>query len=142
MIIYQFKIYPEEKHYYRVLIFDTKKNMIKYWKRYGNPNGRKLDFEGICNSYEIRLYKKNKSTEIIKDDIGFILLYRNGFGSGVVSHEITHATTYWCKTAGFHLNTSRIVKENDERYAYALGNMVTQFWIEYYKKFPKNNNGG
>jgi hypothetical protein len=136
MILRNFRIYPEDKHYYRVIIFDSKESMLRYWYNYRKKSGQKKierDFEGICQSYEIRLYKKNKATEIIKNEIGFILLWKGRIDVEVISHEMCHAVTYWCKKVGFNLNTSRIISKNDERYAYAVGSMVKQFWREYYK---------
>lgn len=69
--------------------------------------------------------------------VGEVLFHRAMCGAGIVSHEMTHAAAYW-------LTTYRRVKPQykpgisqlngwDERQAYAIGRMTTQFYRAYYR---------
>src|SRR5207248_1736696 len=60
---------------------------------------------------------------------GVILFYTNSSArSGVVSHEMTHATTYFWKA--LRLKRKNIFKDAwaDERFAWIQGNLVAQYW--------------
>lgn len=139
----KFKIYPmrDNKEYYEVCIFDTRKEMQQFS---GNVTGMKQmhrNHEAMTISIDVFRVNKKKKTEKKLDMIGMLMFYRGGFGAGIVSHEIAHAMNYYFNRheIPFDLGKDRVTKkwkQWDEAYAWCLGFMVNQFWKEYHKIFP------
>ncbi len=83
-------------------------------------------FEALCSAYNS---KKNPQ------QWGVLMFYlHSSKQSGIVSHEMTHATTYWWK----HLapkNHKNIYKDGiaDEKFAWIQGNLVSQYWRTWYE---------
>ena len=127
------KIYTGKKHwYFKVIIFHTKNSMYKYrdglTKDGANVMRKPHRYAAICSVWPSKTEKKQ---------YGALLFTRaSARKSGVVSHEIAHATTYWFKHAEKRKN---IYKDDvaDERYALLLGNLVAQYWHQWYA-LPKN----
>jgi len=131
----KFKIYPEKKNkqYYSVIIFDNRADMIKYscvlTKRPSHP------FEAVAHSYWA-YYKRNKKYKLSKQ-IGSILFYKNGFGAGILAHEMAHATTYYFNRKKLKFQIGNLIRPSkkwvsfDEAYAMILGNMINQFMMKY-----------
>jgi len=68
-----------------------------------------------------------------RNKLGDVLFFHKGFGSGVVAHELCHATFFWFTLhLGKKLSTLAHCKQG-ERFCLDLGNMVAQFWNHYYK---------
>lgn len=134
MIFMSFKIFPKPKSklYYKVFIFHTKNSMYKF-RDLVIEDGAKGKiahrYAAVCSAYP---------SKANKNQYGIILFTRSSAKkSGIVSHEITHATTYWAKY--MHKNIDIFYnKEADEKFAWVLGTLVHQFWKSWYtlpKKF-------
>jgi hypothetical protein len=54
--------------------------------------------------------------------IGEIHLVKGDYGSGVITHECSHACIQWLQMSGLNL------KDNDEDFCYELGMIVSKFW--------------
>jgi hypothetical protein len=131
----QFRVYCDAQHrrYYNVFIFATKELMYAHFAKTNAHtqwrDGRfdmKMNFEAIAQFWR-RLKKRTP------ENIGQILFYAGGFGGGVVSHEMTHATIYWAEYVKMDLAKLPTSKRIDERFAWAQGFLVSQFWDNFYK---------
>lgn len=131
-----FKIYPDKsKWFYKVCIFHSKRSMYNFRedlvKEGANKMRKPYEFLACCSTFR---HKKEKY------QYGVLLFTVNSSSkSGVVSHEICHATTYWWKYAVKH-KWGRILKggsREDEKHAHLLGNMVRQYWINWYNLMAK-----
>lgn len=149
-----FRCYPESisSQYYTVYIFDKKSRMYDYYEKFNliipsnnKREGRQhdeLNFLAITNSW--RSYKGNQELR----DIGQVLFYSSKLGAGIVAHEMSHAALYWFNKI---VTDPQNIFDNanyDERFAWALGNLVNQFWDKYWSiesKVPwlaiRNSNG-
>lgn len=137
-----FRVYCEKgkPFYYQVYIFDTIEAMQRHftqtnrnvrWQR-GASEGR-LGFEAIAQSWEREKYNGRKIA-VRRTNIGQILFYAGNLGAGIVSHEMTHATTFWAhRTAKMDLSKLYSSRRIDERYAWVQGYLVAQFWTKTYR---------
>lgn len=121
---------PRRNEYYTVYIFKHKAAMQMYWQQVHRLIGLPLggDFEARCVAY--RSY--DRRTRKAKPDIGQVLFYKGFIGAGAVSHELTHATTYWCK---WNKARQRIFTScrMEEQFATVQGRLVQGFWNRYYR---------
>lgn len=89
--------------------------------------------EGFCASFWAKSYAKGKATTPWRWGCR-VYLYAGGAGSGVVSHELTHAALFYCTRSR---KTDRIsFRRLNERLAWTQGWLVHQYWQAYYRK-PK-----
>lgn len=103
----------------------------KFLQEEDNANKmKKFDFEAICSSFNSK-HKKNKK------QFGVVMFYlKSSARSWIVSHELCHATTYYYK----HMVLNKDIWENNranEKFASILGNMVAQYWDNWYKIVKK-----
>jgi hypothetical protein len=134
-----FRVYPDRAKtcYYVVYIFRTEAEMFNHFQRTNidpQMDTGKLDFLAVCQGWDrftIEAGKRRKR----HPEIGQILFCVGQMGAGIVSHELTHATTYWAgrrtklRFADLHAD-----KATDERYAWAQGHMVSQFWTKFWER--------
>lgn len=137
--------------FYRVYIFQDQNDLHSYLKtvnEYFKQSGRK----------ELARFSKRTGGAAIYNSpdpksrvLGTVVLSLESVGAGLVSHELTHAATYYLYDLD-QLSKLCIVKELikgrkdssismidnkvDELLANTQGNFVTQFWIKFNKKFP------
>lgn len=126
----RFRVHPEGKYLYALVnIWPTKKAMYDH-----KPLDRNHD--ACCSGPEInlhtgRLVRKNGQF----CELNFCLDY---LGVGVVSHEMTHAAFCWAERVKLPIHeikdhplskTSGLLAQDgpEERFCYALGEMVRQF---------------
>lgn len=87
---------------------------------------KKFNFEAVCSSFNSKVKGNERQ-------FGVIMFYlKSARQSGIVSHEMAHATTRYYK----HLYKNLDIWENhkaNETFAYILGNMVAQYWDNWYK---------
>lgn len=103
-----FKIYPTPekrgKHYFNVIVFQTKKEMWDWWAAYKKMRGDQggdlskchgeREFAAMCVPYE-RLLIHSDGTEEQHNDIGTLIFHRKRLGAGIISHECNHAALWW-----------------------------------------------
>lgn len=137
----KFKIFPVkgEKEYYSVLIFNDRTSMRLFSAQLNK--GKMFKMEAATHSFKASKMVKGKKVNV--PIIGAMLFYREGFGNGVVSHEMAHAVNYYFLRNGIKFNIGGKKNEDwsdcDEMYAWALGYMVNQFWKKYNKSIGKKN---
>lgn len=87
---------------------------------------RRFRFEAVTSSF-------NSKTKGNEKQFGVIMFYlKSARQSGIVSHEMAHATTHYYK----HLYKNLDIWENNkanETFAWILGNMVAQYLDNWYK---------
>jgi hypothetical protein len=119
----KFKVYTEGRgsKYYTVYVFADKHAMLTYYHAQCEKTGsvRWTKFEAICQHWKwLGRAEKRKHAR----DIGCVLFHLGFIGSGVVSHEMTHAAMFW-----------RRKRHSDERLCLVQGELVRQFWLNYYR---------
>ena len=124
----------KRKHYYRVLIFPDVDRMRRYWTEQGivvagSSGGHDWQARatGWVAQYVLRRGRWRKT-----NCVGEILFHSGNVGSGIVSHEMTHAAHYTLRQKWAHYNTPY----RDEKLAWLQGWLVYQFWVNYYRLFP------
>ncbi len=126
MKVTSFKIYPSaSKWYYTVHIFARRDSMYRY----------RASLKGAS---KMRVHKYLAITSAFNSpeeefQYGEILFTRHsGARSGIVAHELCHALTYWWK----HMERPWVDIQNsgsaDERHALLMGNMVNQYWKQWW----------
>lgn len=143
MRYWSFKIYPDRKSpwYYTAHIFHNKKSMYKFRKGLDKDGANKMagyTFAACCSTY-------NSTRKGEERQYGVLLFTKGKARSGVVSHEIAHATVYWWKHM-VNMPWKNVISgkkdggKADERFAWILGSMVSQFWAGWYQ-IPKKHRG-
>lgn len=138
-----FRIYPEGSYLYaEVNVWPTKKAMYGY-----KPLNR--NHEASCTGTTLyRVSKKQRGRPQRTRKTGLFAelnFYRGYLGVGCVSHEMTHAAFSWADRVKLPLSeisesplskTSGILPRDgaEERFCYALGEMVRQFTKTLYAK--------
>lgn len=123
-----FRIYPERKTlFFTVAIFENQKKMLSAIKR-ENKGLAKIAYNdtiAFC-----ACYRKGRS-------LGKIYFFLKATGVDTVTHEMLHALSGYMaarriKTLEF---TDDIAPDLEERCAYAIGEMVGDFFLKYRKIF-------
>lgn len=127
-----FKIYAdlEHKKFYKVFVFDDFEKMYKFMRKHAVACGDEYfegvedNYEGLCHSHAIDVVYGDGTRERY-GDIGYILLHKKALTSGVISHECTHATTYYFGQCEVNKNIFEDC-EADEKFASVQGYLVDQ----------------
>lgn len=119
---FNLRLSKKDKKYFKVLIFRNLIAMRMFYSEQCKLSGIKYDedFRAMCQPFEIiRITKDGKEERLNK--IGNILLFREDMGSGLVAHELGHATFHYWNI----LKNKKEVKnmEEEEEFLYYLGNM-------------------
>lgn len=132
-----FRLYPAGRYFYALVnIWPTKKAMYAH-----RPLQR--DHDAACTGISSRtVYTDGTSRK--NGFFAELNFYKGYIGIGAVSHELTHAAFNWAERVGLCLNTQTIKESNnskgvlpeehaEERFCYAIGDMVKQFTVKCYK---------
>lgn len=118
----------DAKHAVDVLIYRTKTEMREAANGYGGDACERT--EGYCQAF----WRSRDGGPFVWGCR--VYLYAGQAGSGIVSHELTHAALFYC-TRGRRRGEDRIsYRRLNERLAWTQGWLVHQFWRAYYRK-PK-----
>ena len=126
-----FKVWCDKKktRFYWVHIFKNKETM-QAWNLKDGYNGSKR-YAAVARSYSRQKLVKGR-WKVKKDEQGCVSFDVHTLGAGIVSHEFTHAALYW-----FHAKYKDYRKldnsKHDELLAWVQGNLVRQFWYQFYK---------
>lgn len=134
-----FRIYPENKSLYATVnIWPSKAAMYRH-----RPLQR--THEASCTG-QMAFYPKRKGKQRKDGLFAELNFHRKSLGVGVVSHEITHAAFSWAERrriplaiehTWYDVNAKRkgVLSQDspEERFCYALGEMVRQFTERCYK---------
>ena len=133
-----FRIYTQRgrrrKLYYKVRIFPDVDKMREYWTNQGlrlSGMADSPDWEARATGWAAK-YRLVKSRWKKSSCVGEVLFHAGNLGSGIVSHEMTHAAHYLLHRKWAHYNTPY----RDEQLAWLQGWLVWQFWTNYYRLFP------
>lgn len=118
-----------EKKYYQVFIFDNRLDMKLASKELLHSHNVS-NLQAATHSFDAYRIINGEKKE--SNMIGIIMFYKNGFGHGVVTHEMAHAVNYYFLRNKVKFNIGGKHNDNwvegDEAYAEILGYMVNQFW--------------
>lgn len=121
-----------ENDYYRVIIFNSFEDMYEYADKYF---GEKVEhnYSAICKYSSHTYFEDDKFIDIDKC-CGWILLNRNYMGSGTVSHECTHAITFYFEYRITNCKKVFGTQEYNELFAYMVGSIVNQIYNKMYSR--------
>lgn len=119
--------------YYRVVVFDNYEDMYKYGDKHFIDEKIEHNYSGICKYLSNVYYEDGKYIDVDRC-CGWILLCKNQVGAGTVSHECSHAITFYYKYR--ITNCKKIFDDNEynELFAYMLGSLVNQIYTKLYSK--------
>lgn len=144
-LLLKFRIYPERDRfrYYTVFVFDSRRAMYTFFREQVdilNKDGSRqcdeeCDFAALATTWTHFHINADGSEVEDKRDIGQIIMHRNRVRIGVVSHEMTHAALFWADREGLDphevMGDSRDHQGAHERFCYAQGELVRQFWLRW-----------
>lgn len=126
---FSFKVKPEKgkPFYFTVRVFHSKRAMLAYYKSMPQP-GKSSGFEAVT----IPLIRyKNARVPTPSPDIGEILFHRPKTGTGIVSHEMTHAALHYLRIKKLSLSLDADDCKSEEPLALCIGNLTRQFMMKY-----------
>ena len=130
-----FRVYPdgEQDNYYTAFIFKTKAAMAAFQVKTTEGVKWGSKYQDMDDSaYEAITY--NWGAFPRGNEAGQVLFYTGSCNSRIVSHEFTHAALYWVKAHGVKATHLYTRPGADERLARTQGDMVGEFWAEYWQK--------
>jgi len=113
-------------HHVTVRVYQDKPAMLAALKRANRAAGHKT--EAFCASFFRKKFPNPTRWRWGCD----VYLYAGGFGSGIASHELTHAAFFYV-TRG-RKSDALSFKRINERLAWSQGWLVHQFWRAFYRK--------
>lgn len=145
MPIATFRVYPDRSftgkrgYYFTVNIFKTYKELRARIKENGSTWDTRRTL-GCCQAWR-KMGMNVDGSMSYKKEIGEIQLCTKCIGVGTVSHEALHAAMRWCDYKGIKVETCRpddLPREKcepeEERFAYALGDIVSQIYTELFNR--------
>lgn len=122
-----FRLYPDPKHsrlFALAIVFDRRRDLLKFWKMCGERGG------GRARASEVRIYRRDRLTP----KFAVLTFWKGEIGSGVIAHELYHATVFYGLRRGFifaelaDTSTGFLPIEGEhEQLADAMGHMMSQF---------------
>jgi len=141
--VIRFKVKPDPKraYFFHVKVFDTIKRMRANAAQHGCLSGG-LDGEPVAQwkwaalshghtAIKVEKGKRDRTTP----ELGIMWFSFELLSAEIVSHECTHSALRWAKRVRLKVN-GRHMDEREERFCYAQGEMVGQFWREIYRLAP------
>lgn len=134
----KFRVYPDRKRhfYFTVYVFANIKEMYKFAdaQRRDGPASRSwkkkraAGYSALTMSWERWSFKLGKMTGTLNRDIGTIIFHRQRTGTGIVSHEMTHAAVRYLQTIRKPPNCD---PKREELLAETVGHLTRQFYVRY-----------
>ena len=129
-----FRVYPDSRRYFyfQVLVFADRRQMREFVFRQNHPGAsrrgstsKRGDFDAITLPWE-----RYDDSQKIQRDLGQVVFHRRRTGTGVVSHEMTHAAVHY-----FKLKNDERADFSDhkceELLALTVGDLTRQFFTRY-----------
>jgi hypothetical protein len=128
---FSFKVFPKkkDKFFFEVRVFHSKRQMYAYYQSHPSPYKEVLDFTAI--NIPVTTYKIAGRRMNMQPNLGEILFHRPQTGSGIVSHEMTHAALHWARVTKQSLSLTKAGTDEEEVIALAIGNLTRQFMAKY-----------
>lgn len=124
-----FRVYPDKKRrfYFKVIVFSTPSQMEKYERDgvRGFPGKKPKEFAALTLPYECIVGSKES-----KREIGTILFHRLRTGTGIVSHEMTHAALHYFRIKNDD-KADFTEEKAEELLAQTVGDLTRQFFMRY-----------
>lgn len=115
--------------YYKVLVFSSRRELCEFGRAHakllGDGIGSRSRYWRGAWAFARRFRYPERH-----GPVGVILFCREGIGSGIVAHEMAHAALFWITPVGW---PKVIGKGQNERLAWAVGELVRQFWRWHYR---------
>lgn len=135
----RFKLRPflekDKPQYFWVIIFDTKKDLLKRLKYEGLEDE---ECEAICRSFDKYSFQDGK--EKLTNHIGNIYFHKDFLGAGIVAHELLHAgIRYYKEVLGYYFEKLDCplddgdVQDEEEELCFTVQRLTREFWDKYYK---------
>lgn len=122
----------EQDHFFTVKIYEDVESLRSEARRLNeeNPGPHDVyeDTMGLFSPAPIRVvFEDDEEKEIIPTELGTIFFLRSELGVGYVTHEFQHAGVYYADVFDLDIHDDA---ENEELYAWEIGNWIRQFWLE------------
>jgi hypothetical protein len=119
----QFVYKFENKMCVFIRVWENRQQFLDY-----SPRGE-MECYAFFHPYEYKgeQFPDGTIKPIYQKEIGEIHLVKGDYGSGVITHECSHACIQWLQMAGLN------IKDNDEDFCYELGMIVSKFWKWHYE---------
>lgn len=122
-LLVKFRVRVNRRQFYWVLVFRDREHVFAahdlFMKEWRLPLCRH-NYEAITTSYS-KIVAGRRTGEL-----GIVLFHLGSMGAGIVSHEMTHAALMWRRR--------RCKRATDERVCWVQGNLVMQFWRQFWKR--------
>jgi len=126
--------------YFDVRIYDDRRKMLRALARNDHKLGVRVDWsatDAVCRSFQFQRFRGRRWRSL--PILGVLFFNRQVLGAGIVAHEMAHAAVQWARRVG--LSGHRVWNRRgttewveNERFAFAVGNLCAQFWTEYYRR--------
>lgn len=120
----------EFKHYYNVLIFDSKEDMWEVGAKLSPHDKDKGGYGAITIPTWREKFVGGEFKKAPK--IGNVLFYKDCLGSECISHEAVHMATSYLRILN-QLRLSDQIDEDEEKLAYCVGSCTRQIVDNLYK---------
>ena len=126
-----FVLSVDYRHKVAVFIWPTLKALRAAWRARGTGEDGRHTY-AFFHSPRLTISVMTTNCRGVKNKtVGEIHLAAKHFGAGVFAHELQHFTQSWIDAKGLEPHG-----KDWERVAYLNGNMTTEFWKKYYKRYP------
>lgn len=141
-----FRVYPEKNRKFYYLAFVFRSNALMYehfdlsnaemeWSKGANRTNGK--FDAITESWVSTNYSGKPGRPRRGRCVGQILFYAGSVGSGVVSHEMSHAALHFSEKQR-KVDAATLYDLNpQEKFCWIQGYLVAQFWRRFFAVQPK-----
>lgn len=134
---FSFKVKPDrgKPFFFTVRVFHCKRAMMAHYNELPHLTTHPEKYKSVPSSFEAVTIPwvryKNPRSKSIGPDLGEILFYRPQTGTGIVSHEITHAALHYARTMKYSLALDDEEAKNEEKLAHVIGHLSRQFFMRY-----------
>jgi len=142
-ILAKFKVWANRKtrQHFLVYVFCTKRDMEAFYTEVceecgGRPH--RYDFAAVVVPWR-RITCRTTGRGVVGTSLGLILFCHEYIGSGLVSHEMSHAAIHWMTVAHprwvkIMAEDSRAAGQAQEEFCWMQGSLVNQFWRTFYRR--------
>jgi hypothetical protein len=130
----RFRVYPDPKRryfYYIAYVFTTRTQMQAFRKQLPAHDSVGKDYQALTMPFHHVISGAENPYKRFGRNIGLILFHRRRTGTGVVSHEMTHAACHYLHTLGINSVSTSDQPEREELLALSVGNLTRQFINRY-----------
>lgn len=128
-----FRVYPDKQRYFyfQVLVFANRSQMREFVFLQNHPgasrrsSSKRGDFDAITLPWE----RYDEGSIKILRDIGQVVFHRMRTGTGIISHEMTHAALHYFRLKNDSADFSE--HKSEELLALTIGDMTRQFYTRY-----------